>query len=61
VYDETVGVTTGDPRPDRAMAAMLPFVIRWGFPVNPEDVEEIVYALLLHADSDSSLGRSMSL
>jgi hypothetical protein len=37
------------------MAAMLPFVIRWGFPVNPEDVEEIVYAVLLHADSDSSL------
>jgi hypothetical protein len=48
-------MTTGDPRADRAMAAMLPFVIRWGFPVNPEDVEEIVYAVLLHADSESSL------
>lgn len=48
-------MTTGDPRADRAMAAMLPFVIRWGFSVNPEDVEEIVYAVLLHADSESSL------
>jgi hypothetical protein len=55
VYERTVGVTTSDPRADRAMAAMLPFVSRWGFPVNPEDVEEIVYAVLLYADSDSSL------
>ena len=48
-------VSTGDARADRAMAAMLPFVLRWGFPVNPEDVEEIVYAVLLHADSESGL------
>ena len=44
-------MTMGDPRADRAMAAILPFVTRWGFAVNPEDVEEIVGAMLPHSDS----------
>jgi hypothetical protein len=51
----TIGVTTGDPGADRAMAAIPPFVIRWGIPSQPEDVEEIVSAVLRHADSDSNL------
>jgi hypothetical protein len=39
---------------ERGLAAILPFVAAWNLPVNPEDLEEIVYAVLLHARSDRS-------
>jgi hypothetical protein len=39
----------------RGMAALMPFVRRWHLPLNPEDMEELVYAVLLHARSDASM------
>ncbi|MBB4691254.1 hypothetical protein [Paractinoplanes abujensis] len=35
----------------RALVAFMPFVQRWHLPLNPEDMDEIVYALLLHSRS----------
>jgi hypothetical protein len=42
-------------RGERATAALFPFVQEWGLPLNPEDLEEMAYAVLSHADSDRSL------
>jgi hypothetical protein len=39
----------------RAVTALGPFVRRWGLPLNPEDMEELAYAVLLHARSDDDL------
>ena len=39
----------------RAAAAFHPFVRRWNLPLNPEDMDEIAYAILLHACSDADL------
>jgi hypothetical protein len=36
----------------RAMTALGPFVRRWGLPLNPEDMEELAYAVLRHARSN---------
>jgi hypothetical protein len=44
-----------EPQFERGMAAILPFVAEWSLPLNPEDLEEIVYAVLLHAHSDRPL------
>ncbi|WP_250031269.1 hypothetical protein [Paractinoplanes maris] len=35
----------------RAVVALTPFVRRWDLPLNPEDMEELAYALLFHARS----------
>jgi hypothetical protein len=35
----------------RAVAAVGPFVRRWQLPLNPEDMDELVYAVLRHARS----------
>lgn len=35
----------------RAVTALVPFVRRWHLPLNPEDLEELAYAVLLHARS----------
>lgn len=39
----------------RAAAALHPFVRRWNLPLNPEDMDEITYAILLHARSDADI------
>lgn len=39
---------------DRAAAALVPFVQQWGLPLNPEDLDELAYAVLAHHDSDGS-------
>jgi hypothetical protein len=39
----------------RAVTALGPFVRRWGLPLNPEDMDELAYALLLHARSNDDL------
>lgn len=39
----------------RAVAALAPFIRRWGLPLNPEDVDELAYAVLRHARSDDDL------
>jgi hypothetical protein len=36
----------------RALTALGPFVRRWGLPLNPEDMEELAYAVLRHARSN---------
>ena len=39
---------------ERGTAALLPFVQEWKLPLNPEDLDEIAYAVLKHHDSDAS-------
>ncbi|MEU7901656.1 hypothetical protein [Actinoplanes sp. NPDC049118] len=39
----------------RAVTAVMPFVRRWQLPLNPEDVEELAYAVPLHARSDRTV------
>jgi hypothetical protein len=39
----------------RAVTALGPFVRRWGLPLNPEDMEELAYAVLRHARSNDDL------
>ncbi len=39
----------------RAVAALGPFVRRWGLPLNPEDMDELAYAVLRHAYSNDDL------
>ncbi|MBL7258740.1 hypothetical protein [Paractinoplanes lichenicola] len=44
----------GEPSDDemmRASAALIPFVRRWGLPLNPENVAELAYAVLVHSRS----------
>ncbi len=44
----------GEPSEDemvRASAALIPFVRRWDLPLNPENVNELAYAVSLHARS----------
>lgn len=35
---------------ERGAAAMIPFVQRWHLPLDPEDCDEIVYAILKNYD-----------
>ena len=37
----------------RAVTALTPFTRRWQLPLNPEDAEEVAYAVMLHARSDA--------
>jgi hypothetical protein len=39
---------------ERAAGALVPFVHEWSLPLNPEDLAEIAYAVLVHHDSDAS-------
>lgn len=39
---------------DRATAALIPFVQEWKLPLNPEDLDELAFAVLRHHDSDAS-------
>jgi hypothetical protein len=39
----------------RAIAALGPFVRRWNLPLNPEDMDEIAYAVLRHAHTDQDV------
>jgi hypothetical protein len=39
---------------DRAVGALIPFVQEWNLSLNPEDLAEIAYAVLVHYDSDAS-------
>ena len=39
----------------RAVTALAPFVHEWRLPLNPENLEEMAWAVLLHARSDESL------
>jgi hypothetical protein len=41
-------------RGKRAVTALAPFASKWGLPVNPEDLEEMGYAVLVHADSSET-------
>jgi hypothetical protein len=45
-----------DPTPkqvERAAGAILPFVQEWNLSLNPEDLAEIAYAVLVHHDSEA--------
>ena len=44
----------------RAVAALIPFVRRWNLPLNPEDIDEMVYAMLVHTRSDLSADEIMA-
>jgi hypothetical protein len=37
---------------ERGVSALLPFVQAWHLSLNPEDLDEMVYAVLLHAPSN---------
>ena len=39
---------------ERGAAALFPFVQEWKLSLNPEDLDEIVYAVLVHAQSNRS-------
>lgn len=39
---------------ERGPAALIPFVKAWNLAVNPEDLDEMAYAVLVHHDSDAS-------
>jgi hypothetical protein len=46
-----------EPTPEqvgRATGALGPFVQEWNLSLNPEDLAEIAYAVLVHHDSDAS-------
>jgi hypothetical protein len=46
-----------EPTPEqveRAIGALVPFVQEWNLSLNPEDLAEIAYAVLVHHDSDRS-------
>jgi hypothetical protein len=41
-----------EPTPEqieRGTTALVPFVQQWGLPLNPENLDEMVYAVLKHA------------
>jgi hypothetical protein len=33
---------------------LIPFAQEWNLPLNPEDLHELAYAVLVHHDSDAS-------
>jgi hypothetical protein len=37
---------------ERAVTALVPFVQEWRLSLNPEDLEEMAYAVLTHANTD---------
>lgn len=39
---------------ERGVGALLPFVQEWTLPLNPEDLHELAYAVLVHHDSEAS-------
>ena len=39
---------------ERATGALVPFVQAWNLQLNPEDLAEIAYAVLVHHDSPAS-------
>jgi hypothetical protein len=39
---------------ERGAAALVPFVHEWNLPLNPEDLEELAYAVLRHHDTATS-------
>ena len=39
---------------ERASGALVPFVQEWKLSLNPEDLAEIAYAVLIHHDSEAS-------
>jgi hypothetical protein len=39
---------------ERATGALVPFVQEWNLSLNPEDLAEIAYAVLVHHDSAAS-------
>jgi hypothetical protein len=46
-----------EPTPDqgkRASWALIPFVEEWKLSLNPEELDELAYAVLRHFDSDAS-------
>jgi hypothetical protein len=46
-----------EPTPEqveRATEALVPFVRAWNLSLNPEDLAEMAYAVLVHHDSDAS-------
>jgi len=38
---------------DKAVTALLPFVHEWRLSLNPEDLHELAYAVLMHFDSEA--------
>jgi hypothetical protein len=57
---DTAGTITmmNEPAADemiRAVTALIPFVRRWNLPLNPENLHELAYAVLLHTRSDGPL------
>ena len=41
-------------RVERGVGALLPFAQEWNLSLNPEDLQELSYAVLVHHDSDAS-------
>ena len=39
---------------ERASDALVPFVQAWNLSLNPEELAEIAYAVLVHHDSDAT-------
>jgi hypothetical protein len=39
---------------EKGAGALAYFVAPWGFPLNPEELEELAYAVLVHHDSTAS-------
>jgi hypothetical protein len=39
---------------ERGAAALTPFVQEWALSLNPEDLDELAYAVLVHHDSGGS-------
>jgi hypothetical protein len=45
---------SSEPTPEqieRGTHALVPFVQEWGLPLNPEDLDEMAYAVLRHAQA----------
>ena len=52
------GMTNGTPTESellRGIAALAPFVHAWNLPLNPEELHEMAWAILIHARSDGPL------
>ena len=40
---------------ERGAAALLPFVEAWNLPLNPEDLDELAYAVLTHGQKQGPI------
>lgn len=54
-YRSDGGALVTEPQIRRATEVLAVFVMRWGLPLNPEDLVEMAHAVLMHHDGTAVL------